>query len=228
MSRYLVRHAKPWGYLALEALRARLPEHEWTEIDVGDFDAAFVLHWSGIIPPAALARCPHVGFHLGDLPRCRGGSPLQHLIADGAQHTVLNAFLLTDQLDAGEVLLTWPVQLGGSAEECYLRADRGAVEMVQSLVEHPVLLAQGEPQVDPEDGVFQEVGWRKRRTPAESRVPEPGWRGLLGLHDHVRMLDAATYPPAFVEVDGWRIELTRSALRHDHVACDARVTRVQP
>lgn len=232
MSRYLILGCRPWNHIAVDALRDRMPEHEWMHTPlpcVGalkHYTAAFVLHWNKRIPSGALAVCPFVGFHMGFLPDDRGGSPLQNLIARGDEETSLNAIRLTDTLDGGEILSRMRLSLHGTAEEIYMRADALAVELIESFVTE--FVPPGE-RAWHETGIPQRAPTRppfKRRTPAQSRAPAA--LPLLGLHDHVRMLDAEGYPAAFVEVDGYRIELTRSSLRHDAVVCDARITRIEP
>lgn len=225
MSRYLVLGCRPWNRLAVTRLRAFMPLHQWdfgtapADLETPDeFAAVFVLHWNWKIRPEHLARCPFVGFHMSNR---RGGSPLQHAIANGGAG-VLHALRLTDEIDAGPCLLSLSLSLDGAAEEIYLRADRLAVDMIARLLERERPFERREQDW----GSGPRGPALKRRTPAQSRVPAA--LPLRGLHDHVRMLDAEGYPAAFVEVDGYRIELTRSALRHDAVVCDARITRGEP
>ena len=68
----------------------------------------------------------------------------------------------------------------------------------------------------------------KRRTPAESNLslcPE----GMLNAwYDQIRMLDAAGYPHAFLEVHGMRLEFRRVARRSDGLYADVKITSVAP
>lgn len=235
MSRYLVLGCRPWNALAVDALRADHPEHEWVRhimdwpsiFHAGPYDGAFVLHWPRRLTPDDLAQAPWwVGFHLGRLPQHRGGSPLQNLVARGYETAPLNALRLdlSDEIDGGPIILAHEVSLLGGAEEVYLRVDRGAVDIIGLILGAPRLLDEAEPQdADKYDGWPCDEPF-VRRTPAQSRLP--AGLHLSGVHNHVRMLDAEGYPRAFVEVDGYRIEFARSALRHGAVECDARITRI--
>jgi len=79
------------------------------------------------------------------------------------------------------------LDLCGTAEEVYLRADALAASMIEEIV-------ATEPEPVPQDG---EVVAFPRRKPEESRLPASG--DLDGILRFVQMLDADGYPPAFVD-----------------------------
>lgn len=151
-------------------------------------------HWSHHIEKEIYETVPCIGFHLGDLPQGRGGTPLQNLLVRGIYKTSLCAFKITEEMDAGPVYLREPVDLSeGSAEAIYHDLARRALRMAQRiLTEH----------IEPQPQVGRPTVWR-RRTLEESRIPA----GLAGpaLYDFIRMLDAPGYPRAFVEVEGRRL-----------------------
>ena len=62
-------------------------------------------------------------FHITDLPYGRGGSPLQNLIERGYSSTKLTALRCTADLDAGPIYSQEVLNLAGTAEEIFLRAD---------------------------------------------------------------------------------------------------------
>src|SRR5699024_8970434 len=55
----------------------------------------------------------------------------------------------------------------------------------------------------------------RRRTPAQSELPQEG--NLDVLYDHIRMLDAPTYPHAFIERAGYRYEFTQAERHGDEL-----------
>ena len=185
--------------ITLEKLREIKPEY------------IFFPHWSWIIPPEIWQNFTCVIFHMTDLPFGRGGSPLQNLIVRGIQETKISALQCIQELDGGPVYLKKNLSLHGSAEEIFLRCVPIIEEMVcEILVNHITPQAQiGEPVLF------------KRRTPLESRIPES--QGLAGLYDHIRMLDAQGYPPAFVEIGNFRLEFTRASLRHGKVEANVEI-----
>src|SRR5204862_501537 len=60
----------------------------------------------------------------------------------------------------------------------------------------------------------------RRRTPAESALPAGAT--LEQLFDHIRMLDAEGYPPAFLRYEDWVLEFSRATMHAD--ALEAAVT----
>ncbi|KAF0233639.1 MAG: methionyl-tRNA [Desulfovibrionaceae bacterium] len=177
--------------------------------------AVFFPHWNAIIPERIHTLHECVGFHMTDLPFGRGGSPLQNLIARGIRSTMLSAIRITRELDAGPVYLKRPLNLEGAAEEIFIRASRLAFGMMREMI-------AGWPQPVPQEGHPEHFA---RRTPGMSRI-EPT-QDLETLFDHVRMLDAKGYPPAFLTHGGMRYEFSRAALRDGHITADVRITRAQ-
>ena len=171
----------------------------------------FFPHWSYIIPAEVYENMNCVIFHMTDLPFGRGGSPLQNLIARGIYETKLSALKCTAQLDAGDIYIKQPLSLWGTAEEIYLRAAELTKEMIIQIVkEKPQLYKQqGEPVV------FQ------RRKPSEGDVGE--FDSLAEIFDYIRMLDADTYPPAFLDMNNLHIEFTRASLKDGHILADAKI-----
>lgn len=171
----------------------------------------FFPHWSYIIPAEVYENMNCVIFHMTDLPFGRGGSPLQNLIARGIYETKLSALKCTAQLDAGDIYSKMPLSLWGTAEEIYLRAAELTKEMIIQIVKEKPQLhnQQGEPVV------FQ------RRKPSEGDIGN--LESLSDVFDYIRMLDADTYPPAFLDKNDLHIEFTRASLKDGHILADAKI-----
>lgn len=224
--RYALASRRPWNHGLVARLERRTgqpfrliegPEQLQAErLDADGIRTIFFPHWSHRIPATIHQRFECVIFHMTALPFGRGGSPLQNLIALGHEETVVTALRCVEALDAGPIYLTRPLNLAGSAEEIYLRADRVIESMILTLIEErPEPVPQrGEPTV-----------FARRR-------PEQGdWSDAEDLRrafDRIRMLDADGYPPAFVDVGRFRLFFTRAALRTDAVVADVRITLREP
>lgn len=156
----------------------------------------FFPHWSWRVPQQLLGAHQCVCFHMTDVPFGRGGSPLQNLIARGYRDTVLTALRMVEELDAGPVYCKRALSLQGRAEDIYERAARLTYEIIDWMVET-------NPKPEPQAG---EVVTFARRTPDQSRLPDSHDPNRIA--DHIRMLDAPTYPKAFVQHGPWRIELS--------------------
>jgi methionyl-tRNA formyltransferase len=176
-------------------------------------DYVFFPHWSFLVPEEIVTRFTCVCFHCTDVPFGRGGSPVQNLIARGHRDTRLTALKMVKAIDEGPVYLKEPVSLEGGGDEIYLRMARLAYGMMRRII-------QEQPEPQPQEG---ETTVFVRRTPEQSALPAGAEADLLGLFDHIRMLDADGYPRAFVDVGPWRLELSRPALREGEVHADVRI-----
>jgi methionyl-tRNA formyltransferase len=173
----------------------------------------FFPHWSWRVPSEIVDRFECVCFHMTDVPYGRGGSPLQNLILRGHQSTMLTALRMTAELDAGPVYLKRPLSLAGRAEEIFESAAALTCAMISEIVTkepHPVA-QHGEAVSFP------------RRAPEQSVLPREGTP--TSLYDFIRMLDAPTYPAAFIEWGDWRIEFDHANLEGDDVRACATIRR---
>jgi len=210
---YIVANVKRWNNEAFKRRLSELPG-TWSfisareELTVEFLESLspryiFFPHWSWIVPNEILSRWECVCFHMADVPYGRGGSPLQNLIARKHTETKLTALRMTNDLDAGPVYKKVPLSLDGSAQEIF---ERMAPEIVGLARE----IAMEEPDPVEQTG---EVTLFKRRTPEQCVVPLSA--GLEDVYDHIRMLDAETYPKAFVEIGNLRFEFTNAELSNE-------------
>lgn len=222
--RFVVCGSRPWNRRTYEQRLAAGPGGSWefvcTPEELGQALARgpaprfiFFLHWSWIVPADVVAANVCVVFHMTAVPFGRGGSPLQNLIARGFDRTTLSAIRMTDEVDAGPVFLTRDLSLAGTAEQVYLRADRLGADMILEIIDRDLMPHD-------QDG---EVVHFTRRHPAESALPGD-MDDLDAIDAFIRMLDAATYPKAFIDHGRLRIELTRSARYDGVVIADARIS----
>lgn len=172
----------------------------------------FFPHWSYIIPAEVYDTFSCIIFHMTDLPFGRGGSPLQNLIVRGIYETKLSAIRCVEELDAGDVYMKCPLSLWGTAEEIYLRSAELTKEMMIEIIrELPTPVPQiGEPVVF------------RRRTPTEGDISQ--LTSLTRVFDYIRMLDAETYPPAFLDAGRLRFEFSRASLRADSILADVKIS----
>lgn len=133
------------------------------------------------------------------------GSPLQNLIAAGKTETKVSALRMSDEMDAGPVYDKRPMELAGRAEEIYLRAGKLCWEMIRRII-------AVEPQAHPQSG---EVTIFRRRRPEQSVLPTGG--SLQKVYDHIRMLDAPTYPLAYVKHGEFHLALSHARVVGDEI-----------
>ena len=158
----------------------------------------FFPHWSWIVPSEILRRWECVCFHMADVPYGRGGSPLQNLIVRGHRVTKLSALRMLEELDAGPVYKKVDLDLSGSAQQIFERMALKIFDLIEFIAIH-------QPTSESQSGP---VTLFKRRKPEESRLPESV--AITQLYDHIRMLDAETYPKAYLEHGDFRLEFDQA------------------
>jgi methionyl-tRNA formyltransferase len=212
---FIVCTVKPWN-LAAYARRTPAIPGKWHLVRTPDeLTAAFLEkiapryvffpHWSWRVPADIIGRFECICFHMADVPYGRGGSPLQNLIVRGHKATKMTALRMVEDLDAGPVYLKRPLSLDGRAEEIFERATDLVYDMIAEIISRNIapVPQQGEPVV------FD------RRAPHESALPQDG--SASALFDFIRMLDAPTYPKAFIDWGKWRIEFDHARVEQDSV-----------
>jgi methionyl-tRNA formyltransferase len=175
----------------------------------------FFPHWNWIVPDNIIAAYECVCFHSTPVPYGRGGSPIQNMIAHGHEETVVSALRMVKELDAGPVYMQKAVSLLGGGEEIFLRISRVISEMIVEIIDRT-------PEPVPQTG---DPVTFKRRTPSQSLLPQSG--SLKSIYDHIRMLDAESYPKAFVEHGDLVLEINRATLRKDCIEANV-VIRTRP
>jgi methionyl-tRNA formyltransferase len=219
---YVLATSRPWN----EVLAKRLEEttgkafHLITQKEELTLDRlmqinphyVFFPHWSHIIPKEIFEGFECVVFHMTDLPYGRGGSPLQNLILRGHNETKISALRCVAELDAGPIYMKRPLTLEGSAAEIFLRA----ADVIEGMIEEMV---QTEPHPEPQQG--EPVVFR-RRTPEQSDLRGARISNLNDFFDFIRMLDAPTYPLAFIERGDFMLEFSHAQLLNNSI--EARVT----
>ncbi|MFD2206858.1 hypothetical protein [Kiloniella antarctica] len=217
---YILATIKDWNLDAFFKIQHQLPG-KWlviTEQQALRFNEVkkhnpryiFFPHWSWKIPKEIIDAYDCVCFHMTDLPYGRGGSPLQNLIENGHSKTKISALKMTSEFDAGNIFLKRSLSLHGSAQEIFVRCAHEVVEMIIEIVKsEPIPLPQiGEPT------------YFKRRTPEQSALI--GDMDTEVLYNHIRMLDADTYPHAFIEFGNYRMLFSNANIGDGEVTAHVR------
>jgi methionyl-tRNA formyltransferase len=219
MKTYVIASTKEWNVKAFYRRRSVLPDQWLVITDERDLTLKFVqavspryiffMHWSSLVPAEVVTSVECVCFHMTDVPYGRGGSPLQNLILRGHKDTRLAALRMTEELDAGPVYGKLPLNLTGSATDIFVRCAELGLDLVEWIVRE---------EPNPEPQVGEPVVFR-RREPGQSAMPRAG--ALEEIYDHIRMLDADSYPRAFIDHGTLRYTFSDARLVDNSV--DARV-----
>ena len=165
----------------------------------------FFPHWSWIIPQKIYENYESILFHMTDLPYGRGGSPLQNLITNKIYNTKISAIKVTKELDEGDIYLKENFDISkGSAREIYENASNLIFsELIPKIIENNLIPTKQAGEIV----IF------KRRTPEQSNIKTLNDISINNLYDFIRMLDAPSYPKAYIELDNLKIELSEVIIK---------------
>lgn len=178
-----------------------------------DFEVVFFPHFSKKIPSEFLEKYNCIGFHTGDLPADRGGSPIQNKILRGEYRTVVSAIKLIDDIDAGAIICSNPVNLEhGSIEDILRYISKTISKQVRLILTSNLEPVQqiGIPRLNP----------RLRKSDSQLYIET---LGIREIYDRIRMLDGLDYPPAFFTIGQYRIYLTDAEFRDGKLCFNSRL-----
>ena len=156
----------------------------------------FFIHWSKIVPANLFEKYTCVQFHSSDLPRFRGGSPIQNQIISGIKKTKLTAFKMTQKIDSGDIYLKKKLSLEGSVENIYKNMEKTAIKMAKIISKKKIKLI---PQIG-------KATFFKRRKPKESNINKANINSITKFYNFIRMLDAKGYPNAYLNFKKFKIK----------------------
>ena len=159
----------------------------------------FFPHWSWLIPNEIYKNYECILFHMTDLPYGRGGSPLQNLITNKIYNTKITAIKVSKELDEGDIYLKEDFDISkGSAKEIYENASNLIFKkLIPNIIKKNIVPKKQE----------GDIVLFKRRTPEQSNIKTLKDISIANLYDFIRMLDAPSYPKAYLELDNFKMEL---------------------
>ena len=213
---YLIVSEKSWNSSLAENLKKDLPNFNWyhikkkddfirSEVDKISPKVIFIPHWSYLIKDDIFQNYECIVFHITDLPFGRGGSPLQNLISRGIYNTKISAIRVSKEIDAGPIFLKKNLNLDGTAQEIFNRANKIIKSMIKIIIKKKIIPIQQEGKTT----IF------KRRTPKMSQINNIN--SIVNLYDHIRMLDAEGYPKAYIETEFFKFEFTKASIKSEKI-----------
>lgn len=153
----------------------------------------FFPDWSWKVPEEIIKEYKCVCFHESDLPKFRGGSPLQNQIIRGIKKTKTTAFFMNSGIDEGDIILQKDLSLEGDLQEIFSRMIKNDYDMIFKIINNKYKdhKQKGKPT------------FFKRRKPEDSELMTLDHTGQY-LHNFIRML-ADPYPNAFIRIGNRKI-----------------------
>ena len=221
----LIASSKQWfnacektrEFLELDAVWVSNPENLNNVLSEGLVpEIIFFPHWNWIVSKDIYTKFRCVVFHVAPLPYGRGGSPIQNLILRGITEAPVNALMMGEELDAGDILLQEMISLEGKLSEIFLRIGN----VVQNQI---VQISKGNYTARPQIGV---PTYFRRLSNMDNQILTD-CVSLSSIYDRIRMVDAPEYPKAFCAVESFRLEFSDAILREDGLTAKVRITKAE-
>ncbi len=147
----------------------------------------FFPDWSWIISGDIIKNYQCICFHESNLPKFRGGSPIQNQIIRGMKKTKTTAFIMNEKLDGGDILLQKDLSLDGTLDEIFSRMIENDYFLINRIIE-------GKFRRRKQTGKSTTF---KRRKPEESELETLDYSKKY-IYNFIRML-ADPYPNAYIK-----------------------------
>ena len=156
-------------------------------------DWVFFFHWSERVPKEIYKNNKCAIIHTGNLPKGRGGTPIQNQILDGIIESKVNIITMEEELDSGKVYCSLPITLQGSITDIWLSISERAHKLIKKCV-------QDNP--DPKSQMGEVQIYRRNKN---NELPLGSARDLIEIHKFIQMLDGKTYPKAFLRIGNFKL-----------------------
>ena len=165
----------------------------------------FFPDWSWIVPPKIVNNYKCICFHESNLPKFRGGSPIQNQIIRGIKKTKTTAFLMDAGIDTGDIILQKDLSLNGTLDDIFKRMISNDFEMIMKII-------RGKYRMKKQQGKSTTY---KRRKPGESELKTMNHSNVY-LHNFIRML-SDPYPNAFIKMGNRKIIFKSSTMKKNKI-----------
>jgi methionyl-tRNA formyltransferase len=169
----------------------------------------FFPDWSWKVPEEIFQNYNCICFHEANLPKFRGGSPLQNQIIRGIEKTKTTAFLMNDKLDAGDIIMKKNLSLKGNISDIFERMKKNDLEILDEIISGNFKLHK---QKGP-SSIY------KRRKPSDSELDSLNYSKKY-IYNFIRMLDDP-YPNAFIRIGKHKIVFKNAKLEKNKLRFEA-------
>ena len=177
-----------------------------------EFDVVFIPHFRSLIPDNFLSDHVCVGFHTGNLPNDRGGSPIQNKILRTEYKSEVSSIVLNKTIDGGDILVSSPIDLEfGNIEEILKNVANIVAEQIHKI---SLCFPHGKSQIN--------LPTRFKRLGVEDSTLKTQNVSLKSIYDQIRMLDGFDYPKANLNLQNIRIEFYDATLATSGKYLDTR------
>ena len=171
----------------------------------------FFPDWSWIIPNEIISNYKCICFHESNLPKFRGGSPIQNQIIRGVTKTKTTAFIMNEKIDAGDIILQKNLSLEGSIQEIFSRMSENDYSFILKII-------NGKYKRKKQSGKSTTY---YRRKPKESELKSLN-HSVNYLYNFIRMLEDP-YPNAFIRIGKQKLIFKKAIYNNKKLSLEVKI-----
>lgn len=199
--KYIIFTKKIWNKSNLKYLDKKfilLDKLSYAKIKKINPKIIFFIYWSKIIPEKIFNKYLCIQFHSSDLPKYRGGSPIQNQILNNIVETKISAFKINNKIDCGNICLKEKINLKGTAQQIYINIENKIFRMIKKISTKKKITFIKQSGIS---------SYFKRRKPEQSKINLKIIKNIHEFYNFIRCTDADEYPKAFFDYKNFKIEL---------------------
>lgn len=158
------------------------------------YDICLFIGWSWIVPKNFINRNTCVCFHPSDLPKYRGGSPIQNQIINGLKKSMVTAFKMDHGIDTGPIFGKEPISLEGNLNSVLLEIEKSSKILALNIINACI---NNNLKFFDQDNSKSTIYARRKPEQSEIKISDILSCTSLQLHDKIRSLQDP-YPNAYI------------------------------
>lgn len=196
-----------------------LPEFKYIEhidipfIEKNNPEWIFFFHYSDIVPEFIHSKYKCVVIHTGNLPKGRGGSPIQNQILEGINSTKVNLLEMTNNLDGGGIYCSASITLQGNINDIWDIITKTTKDLITYCVNN-------NPLPIPQKG---KPSFYKRIK--DNKIIFDSSKPLSYVYDQIRMVDGEEYPNPYIIIGDYKLEFSRAKLENQIITSDVKISK---
>ncbi len=176
----------------------------------------FFIFWSDYIPQEIYKNFLCIQFHTSDLPKFRGGSPIQNQIIRGITKSKISAFRVNSVIDGGDICLKRHINLTGNTKNIFIQIESKIFRMIKNLTLRKKITFYKQKG---------RISFYKRRTPKESELNKNKIRNLVDFYNLIRSTDVDQYPRAYLKFKNFNIEIFSAKLSNKSLNAQIKISK---
>lgn len=176
----------------------------------------FFIFWSNYIPRELYKNFLCIQFHTSDLPKFRGGSPIQNQIIRGITKSKISAFRVNSVIDGGDICLKRNINLTGNTKNIFIQIESKIFRMIKNLTLRKKIRFYRQKG---------KISFYKRRTPKESELNKNKIANLIDLYNLIRSTDVDQYPRAYLKFKNFIIEIFNAKLSNKSINAQIKISK---